>query len=617
LGFYIVQFLIGLSDASALFLVACGLSLIFGVTRIVNFAHGSFYMVGAYAAYAIISYLPQSFSFFWTGVLIAALVVGVFGFFVETLLLRRLYHAPELFLLVATFGIVLILQDLTRWLFGAEDLLGPRAPGLAGSVNIMGSHIPQYDLALIIIAPFILGVIWLLLHRSRWGVLVRAATEDREMAGALGVNQATLYTSVFFLGSFLAGLGGAVQLPKGGADLLMDMNVIAAAFVVVVVGGMGSIAGAYLAAVIIGELSSFGILVFPESTLVMMFLVMAVVLVVRPYGLYGNVEVHEHGSEAVPVALLQPASKKLRLLGLALLILIALLPLFAGTFQLVLMTEIAIFSLASMSLYFMMGPGGMLSFGHAAFFGGGAYAAALMVHYLQTPMELAVCFAPLLTGLLALIIGWFCVRLSGVYLAMLTLAFAQICWSIVFQWGGFTGGDDGILSIWPSQWAGDKFVFYYLTMILCLGGILALRCLIFTPFGYTMRACRDSALRAESIGINLRNHQWFAFIVAGGFAGLAGGIYVFSKGSVFPDEMAIPRSFDFLLMVLLGGVDTIFGPIVGSAAFIWLHDKISRIDFWQFILGCIFIVLVVAFPQGIVGYFNRRFGRYFVDQNYD
>lgn len=616
MGFYIVQILTGLSNASALFLVACGLSLIFGVTRIVNFAHGSFYMVGAYAAYAFIAFLPHGVFFFWIGVLGAALVVGLLGAAVETSLLRRLYHAPELFLLVATFGIVLILQDLTRWLFGAEDLLGPRAPGLTGSVDIMGSLIPQYDLALIVIAPLILAGIWLLLHRTRWGVLVRAATEDREMVGALGVNQATLYTAVFFLGSFLAGLGGAIQLPKGGADLLMDMNVIAAAFVVVVVGGMGSITGAYLAAVIIGELSSFGILVLPQSTLVMMFLVMAVVLVIRPYGLFGRAEAPEQISGAVSVSLLQPASQRLRILGLVLLLAIALLPAVADAFQLVLMTEIAIVSLASMSLYFMMGPGGMLSFGHAAFFGGGAYAAALMVNYLQSPMTLAIGLAPLLTGLLALVIGWFCVRLSGVYMAMLTLAFAQICWSIVFQWGGFTGGDDGILSIWPADWASGKVVFYYLTMIICIGGILALRYLIFAPFGYTMRACRDSALRAESIGINLRNHQWLAFAIAGGFAGLAGGIYVFSKGSVFPDAMAIPRSFDFLLMVLLGGVNTVFGPIVGSAAFIWLHDKISRIDFWQFILGCIFIVLVVAFPHGIAGYVNRRFGRYFVNQNY-
>ncbi len=614
MGFYIVQFLTGLSDASSLFLIASGLSLIFGVTRIVNFAHGSFYMVGAYVAYSFISFLPQNFYFFWIGVLGAALVVGVLGVFVEISLLRRLYHVPELFLLMATFGIVLILQDGTRWIFGAEDLLGPRAPGIDGSVNIMGSLIPQYDLVLIVIAPLVLGGIWLMFHRTRWGVLVRAATEDREMVSVLGVNQARLYTGVFFLGSFLAGLGGAIQLPKGGADLLMDMNVIAAAFVIVVVGGMGSIIGAYLAAVLIGELSAFGILIFPQSTLVMMFLVMAVVLVIRPYGFFGKSEARRTSSADASPALLQPASKKLRLWGLIFLAAIGLLPLVAGSFQLILMTEIAIFALASMGLYFIMGPGGMLSFGHAAFFGGGAYAAALMVHYLQTPMELALVMAPLLIGLLALIIGWFCVRLSGVYLAMLTLAFAQICWSIVFQWGDFTGGDDGILSIWPSKWAADKLVFYYLTMVLSLGGIIALRYIIFSPFGYTMRACRDSALRAGALGINTFKYQWAAFAVAGGFTGLAGGIYVFSKGSVFPDEMAITRSFEFLLMVLLGGVDAIMGPIVGPAAFIWLHNTISRIDFWQFILGIIFIVLVVAFPQGIAGFFNQRFGRYFSER---
>jgi branched-chain amino acid transport system permease protein len=613
LGFYIVQFLTGLSDASALFLVACGLSLIFGVSRIVNLAHGSFYMVGAYVAYYLIRYLPNGAFSFWTSILLAALVVGVLGLIIETLLLRRLYHAPELFILFATFGIVLMIQDLSRWLFGAEDLLGPQAPGLDSSIDIMGTLLPQYDIALIILAAVILMGLWLLLNRTRWGILVRAATEDREMSDALGVNQARLFTGIFFLGSFLAGLGGAIQLPKGGANLLMDFNIIAAAFVVVVVGGMGSIPGAYLAAVIIGELSAFGVLVFPQSTLVLMFLVMAAVLVIRPHGILGQAELQEHGSGLVAESALKPASKKIRLLGLALLVFVFALPVFVSSFSLVLMTEIALFALASMSLYFMMGPGGMVSFGHAAFFGGGAYAAALMVRYMHTPMELAIFLAPLLVGLLALIIGWFCVRLSGVYMAMLTLAFAQICWSIVFQWGEFTGGDDGILSIWPSEWAGEKIVFYYLTMVLCIGGIQTLRYFIFTPFGYTMRACRDSALRVDSIGIDLHRHQWFAFVLAGVFAGLAGGIYVFSKGSVFPDEMAIPRSFDFLFMVLLGGVERLFGPIAGAAAFTWLHDKIARIDFWQLILGAIFILLVVAFPRGIAGSIYNRWGRYFED----
>lgn len=613
MGFYIVQFLTGLADASALFLVACGLSLIFGVSRIVNLAHGSFYMVGAYVAYHLIGFFPQGAFAFWAGILLAALAVGLIGIIVETSLLRRLYRSPELFILFATFGIVLMIQDLSRWLFGAEDILGPQAPGLEGSINIIGVLIPQYDVALIVVAPLILAGLWLLLNRTRWGVLVRAVTEDREMSAALGVNQTRLFTGVFFLGSCLAGLGGAIQLPKGGANLLMDLNTIAAAFVVVVVGGMGSIPGAYLAAVIIGELSSFGVLVFPQSTLVLMFLVMAVVLVLRPHGLLGQVESGYHGGLEISGSTLKPASKKLRLLGLGLLVLVLCLPAFVGSFGLVLMSEIALFSLASMSLYFMMGPGGMVSFGHAAFFGGGAYAAALLVHYAQSPMELAIFLAPLLVGLLALVIGWFCVRLSGVYLAMLTLAFAQICWSIVFQWGEFTGGNDGILSIWPSDWASAKVVFYYLTLFLCIAGILILRYLIFTPFGYTMRACRDSALRVDSIGINRHHHQWLAFALAGAFAGLAGGIYVFSKGSVFPDEMSIPRSFDFLFMVLLGGVESLFGPIAGSAAFTWLHDRIARIDYWQLILGFIFILLVIVFPDGIAGSIHHRLGRYFED----
>ncbi len=570
-------------------------------------------MVGAYVAYYLISYLPNGVFPFWASILLAALVVGVLGLIIEILLLRRLYHVPALFILFATFGIVLMIQDLSRWLFGAEDILGPQAPGLDSSIDIMGTLLPQYDIALIVLAAMILIGLWLLLNRTRWGILVRAATEDREMSDALGVNQARLFTGIFFLGSFLAGLGGAIQLPKGGANLLMDFNIIVAAFVVVVVGGMGSIPGAYLAAVIIGELSAFGVLVFPQSTLVLMFLVMAAVLVIRPHGILGQAELQEHGTAAVEASALKPASKKIRLLGLVLLIFVFVLPVFVGSFSLVLMTEIALFALASMSLYFMMGPGGMVSFGHAAFFGGGAYAAALMVRYMHTPMELAIFLAPLLVGLLALIIGWFCVRLSGVYMAMLTLAFAQICWSIVFQWGAFTGGDDGILSIWPSEWAGEKIVFYYLTMVLCIGGIQTLRYFIFTPFGYTMRACRDSALRVDSIGIDLHRHQWLAFALAGVFAGLAGGIYVFSKGSVFPDEMAIPRSFDFLFMVLLGGVESLFGPVAGAAAFTWLHDKIARIDFWQLILGAIFILLVVAFPRGIAGSIYNRWGRYFED----
>ena len=611
LGFYLVQALTGLSSASALFLVASGLSIIFGVTRVVNFAHGSFYMLGAYTAYTFVEHLGGAFGF-WVAVLLAGVAVGIIGVVVELLILRRVYQAPELFQLVATFGVILVIQDLALLVWGAEDLFGPAAPGLEGTVNILGTRLPEYDLALIVLSLLVLGALWLLFHRTRWGTLVRAATEDREMVGALGVNQAWLFTGTFFLGSMLAGLGGAAQLPKGGADLLMDFNILAAVFVVVVVGGMGSIAGAFLAAVLISELGAFGILVIPQSTLVLMFVVMAVVLIFRPWGLLGRPEAPgQHGQVGPPEPPLRPPPPRLRAAGMVLLAALLALPAFADDFTLVLAVEIAIMALFAASLHFAMGPGGMVSFGHAAFFGGGAYAAALLVKYADSPMEVALLFAPAMAGVLALVFGWFCVRLTGVYLAMLTLAFAQVGWSIVFQWGEVTGGDDGILGIWPSEWASNRLAFYYLSMLASAGGILALQYVLHSPFGYAMRACRDSVVRSASIGIEVQRQQWFAFAFSGMLAGLAGGLFVFSKGSVFPDEMSIPRSFDALIMVLLGGVKTMLGPLAGASTFTWLQDEIGRFEYWRLILGALIIAIVVAFPQGIAGFLRARAGPWF------
>lgn len=617
MGFFIVQFLTGLSSAAALFLVASGLSIIFGVTRVVNFAHGSFYMLGAFIAYTLTAMMSGIVGF-WLAIGLAAIAVGLIGVVVEILILRRIYQAPELFQLVATFGVILVIQDLALLVWGPEDLFGPHAPGLDGAVDIMGTLLPEYDLALIAISPIVLIALWLLFNRTRWGSLVRAATEDREMVSALGVNQSWLFTGTFFLGSMLAGLGGAAQLPKGGADLLMDFNILAGIFVVVVVGGMGSILGAFLAAVLIAELNAFGILILPESTLVLMFVVMAVVLIVRPWGLLGKPEAPgQHGQVGPPEAPYRPAGPRLKALAAALLLLLLALPGFASDFTLVLVIEMVILSLFAASLHFAMGPGGMVSFGHAAYFGGGAYAAALLVKFAGAPMEVAMLFAPLMAGMLALIFGWFCVRLSGVYLAMLTLAFAQVAWSIVFQWNDVTGGDDGILGIWPSSWANDRWAFYYLSVITSAGSILLMRHVLLTPFGYAMRAARDSSLRSASIGIGVMRQQWFAFAFSGFMAGIAGGLFVFSKGSVFPDEMSIPRSFDALIMVLLGGVKTLIGPVAGASVFTWLQDEISRFEYWRLLLGVLIIAIVLAFPQGIAGFARDRFGRWFAIRGID
>ena len=605
MSLFIAQLLAGLANACALFLVASGLSLIFGVTRIVNFSHGSFYMLGAYIGYSLLQVLNGPFGF-WVATLLAGVCVGIVGVAVELLVLRRVYRAPELFQLVATFGVILVVQDLALMIWGPEDLLGPRAPGFEGIVTIMGEPIPQYDLMLIGITPVLLLGLWYLMARTRVGILVRAATQDREMVGALGVNQAWLFTGVFFLGSMLAGLGGALQLPKGGADLLMDFNILAAIFVVVVIGGMGSIPGAFIASVLISVLGVFGVRFLPESTLVLMFVVMAIVLLVKPYGLLGREEVAgEHGQVGEPerpIAVLGPAGKAL---VAALMLGLALLPQAADSFLLVLMIDVLIACLFAASLHFMLSLGGLVSFGHAAFFGGGAYTAALFVQYLQTPMAWAMFLAPLAAGLLAVMIGWFCMRLTGVYFAMLTLAFAQLLWSVVFQWADLTGGDDGIVSIWPAQWASDTTAFYYLTLVVAGGGIVLLRHIAHTSFGYALRASRDSKLRAEATGINTHRVQWASMIFAGMMAGLAGGLFVFSKGSVFPTELEIARSFDALIMVFLGGVKTLAGPLAGASVLTLTQDYLSRFEYWRLALGLLIILIVVVAPDGIAGLTQR------------
>jgi branched-chain amino acid transport system permease protein len=220
-------------------------------------------MVGIYVAFSLIErFGPTSGLGFWGGVLAAALVTAAIGALIEVLVLRRVYAAPELFQLLATFAVALIVRDAVLWLWGPEDLLGPKAPGLKGAVEVLGARFPIYDLVLVAIGPLVLGALWLLLTRTRFGVLIRAATQDREMVGALGVDQAWLFTGVFALGSLLAGLGGALQIPRASASGQMDISIITEVFVVTVIGGMGSVTGAFLAAVLIGLLQAFGVLIF-------------------------------------------------------------------------------------------------------------------------------------------------------------------------------------------------------------------------------------------------------------------------------------------------------------------------------------------------------------------
>jgi branched-chain amino acid transport system permease protein len=254
-----------------------------------------------------------------------------------------------------------------------------------------------------------------------------------------------------------------------------------------------------------------------------------------------------------------------------------------------------------------MGTGGMVSFGHAAAFGLGGYGAALLVIWAKAPMLLAFAAAPLLAAAAAALTGFFCVRLSSIYFAMLTLAFCQIAYAIVHQWYDVTGGDNGLLGIWPAAWLATPVRYYYLALAACAGGVALLAAIGRAPFGLTLRAIRDHARRAEASGIDVRLHQWLAFVVAGFFGGVAGATFVFLKGSVFPTYLDVPMSVEPLVMVLLGGVNALAGAPLGAALYKVLDTVVTRYTvYWQLVLGAILVVLVVAFPRGILGMIGAR-----------
>jgi branched-subunit amino acid ABC-type transport system permease component len=281
-----VQFLNGLFIAAGIYLVASGLSLVFGVLGILNFAHGSFYMYGAFFVFTWIGF---KFGGFWPALLIAPVVVVILGVATEIVFLRPIYRADPLYQLLLTYGLVLMFGDVVKLVWGADNQSVARPPGLEGTIPIFGALFPSYQVFVLLPIGFVTIVaLYLLLNRTQIGNVVRAATQDREMVGALGVNVRLLYTGVFAIGAFLGGLGGAVLAPMGALYPGMDFDIIIEVFLVVVLGGLGSMAGTALGALIYGELKSFGILWVPDLESLFIYILMVIVLLTRPQGLLGK-----------------------------------------------------------------------------------------------------------------------------------------------------------------------------------------------------------------------------------------------------------------------------------------------------------------------------------------
>ena len=286
-----IQILNSLLYASVLFLISAGLSLIFGVMRIVNMAHGTLYAIGAFVtAWLVGRALALGVSLGWLFLLlpVGAVVVALIGFVIEPLLLRPFYRRAEEYQLLVTFGLLLILEDVVRLIWGGTPLSADTLMDALPSMRVGGLVYPGYNFVVIAVGAAAALALWLVIYRTRFGVILRATSQDRRMAAALGINVSLVYVSAFAIGCFMAGLGGAIVVPTQAAVLGMGIDALILAFVVVVIGGLGSLQGALVGALIVSLVRTSGIQFFPELELAILYLIAAVVLLVKPTGLFGE-----------------------------------------------------------------------------------------------------------------------------------------------------------------------------------------------------------------------------------------------------------------------------------------------------------------------------------------
>ena len=608
MSFGFIQCLNGLSHASTLFMMAAGLTLVFGVTRIVNFAHGSFFMLGAMVAGQLVTqWLPawsETASLYVAAMLIGALSAAALGAVAEWCLFRPLRQSPPLYPLLATFGLSLLIHDgLLAWM-GPAEIFAPRFPGLKGAVQIGEDFFPQWQLLTLLLGPLVWLALHLLLRKTRWGRQVRAATQDRDMLDALGVNPAPLMLSVVVLGCGLAGLAGALQLPREPANLQMDLQMVVETFVVVVMGGLGSISGAFYAAVLIGCVHAFGIYFFPQATLVLIFFTMALVLVWRPQGLMGELP---GAAPREKVASFQGLFSQpvMMLIAGGLWLILSMVLMLADEYTQHVMEDIFIMMLFGLSLQAMMALSGWVSFGHAAYFGLGAYAAALShLHWGFNAVQAALC-GMACAGLAAFAMSSLLQRSAGVYLAMLSLAFAQMVWASASQWTQVTGGDNGLIGLQLLANT-SRTAFQWSLVALCALSILGFARLVRSSMGAALQAGRDAPLRASASGLRVTSLNNRVFWLSASVAGLAGGLWTISKGAVFPSVASVASSVDALMVVLLGGVHHWLGALAGSTFLVGLGAEMGRhFDYWRGFLGLLIMALMVFAPEGLLLVSNK------------
>ncbi len=622
--YWLTQIVNGLSFGMLLFVLAAGLSLIFGLCRIVNLSHGSFYLLGGYIGFSLARFTGS----FLVAVAGAMLSMAALGMLTERCLLSRFRMKP-LAQVLLTFGLIFVFQDLAQWIWGGTPLLLEKVPILRGVVNILGFYYPAYRLLILGIGVVIVLLLWWILARTRLGIFIRAAVDDGEMATGVGIRMNLLITVTFGFGTLLTGLAGSIGVPFLGVYPGLDIEVLLYAMAVVIIGGLGSLKGAFLGALLVGLLDSMAKALWPETGMFSMFALMAIALIAKPTGLFGLpigpggqepaseeafLETTLSASPAFPLSAKQAWWKRptftwacaglLLAAGLA-------CPIILPTYYVRLFTLALIWSVFAMSLDLLLGLGRIVSLGHALFFGICAYVVGLMALRLTSSLFLQIGTALAATLLVALVLGWLLLRSRGVYFMMLTIAFSEVFRAIAHSWRSVTGGGDGLANIPRPAWTTSVETFYYLAFLVCVAVFVSLRFLVRSRLGVALVGIRESEKRMTSLGYNVERVKLLAFVVAGGVGGVAGLLYVYFNGYASPEYFSVDTSAQAVTMIIFGGAGTLIGPIIGAFFVVYVKNILSTVmERWTMILGILFVLMVVAAPSGVVGLWRKEWYKF-------
>jgi branched-chain amino acid transport system permease protein len=614
--YWLTHIINGLSFGMLLFVLAAGLSLIFGLCRIVNLSHGSFYLLGGYIGFSTVRLTGN----FPLAIGLSMLSMAFLGVLTERFLLRR-FRVKPLAQVLLTFGLIFVFQDLAIWIWGGTPVLLKKLPILTGATNLFGFYYPTYRLLILLIGLVILFFLWWLLIGTRLGIFIRAAVDDGEMANGVGIRMNFLMTMAFGFGTLLTGLAGSIGAPFLGVYPGLDIEVLLYAMAVVIVGGLGSLEGSFLGALMVGLIDSMAKALWPETGMFSMFALMAIVLILKPTGLFGlpiaptsQASVSEEiFLEATPPSSGHPSGWRGRgwVTPACLVIAGLVCPIVLSTYYVRLFTLALIWAIFAMSLDLILGLGGIISLGHAVFFGISAYTIGLAARFLTPNLFLQVGLALFVSAFAALVLGWLLLRSRGVYFMMLTIAFSQVFRAIAHSWRSVTGGGDGLANISRPTWMTSVETFYYFALFAFVAVFLFLRFFVKSRAGISLIGIRESEKRMTSLGYHVDRIKLLSFVVSGGLGGIAGLLNVYFNGYVSPDYFSVDTSAQAIIMIILGGAGTLTGPILGSFFVIYMQNILSAVmERWTLVLGILFILVVIGAPAGMVGLWRKQWHRF-------